>query len=113
MKRFQQLIVEAKAGRAAWEPLPAERIPLVARQLTASDIADVVGALDELAREKSEAPEWDGDTRDDIARAQELFARILCAVPPPLAASVAGALDRSAQETRDWVAAIRAERDGR
>jgi hypothetical protein len=56
MKRFQQLIVDAKAGLTPWESLPKDRIPMVARELAASDITDIIGELDRLALEKDETP---------------------------------------------------------
>lgn len=108
MKRFQSLIANAKAGLGPWEPLPAERIPTIARALTAADIADIIASLDDLAQEKAETPAWDGDTRDDIARTQELFARLVAAVPPALRAQVDAALANAVDETRQWVALARA-----
>src|SRR3954468_23508880 len=95
MKRFQQLVADAKSGLSPWEPFPEERIPSVACKLDPSDIADIIAELDQLAREKSETPSWDGDTQDDIARAQHLFARLLAFVPMPLAVHVTDGVDGS------------------
>ena len=107
MKRFQQLIADAKAGLAPWEPLPAERIPAIGGALTAADIADIVASLDDLAREKSQVPTWDGDTCDDIARTQQLFARLVVSVPPPLHSHLDAVLQGARAETREWVALAR------
>ncbi len=112
MKRFQQVIAAAKTGLAPWEPLPEDRIPVVARELTASDIADVIGELDRLAVEKDETPAFDGDTLDDIARAQHLLARLLARVPAPLVSHVTAGLATATAQTRDWVALAFAERGG-
>jgi hypothetical protein len=65
--------------------------------------------LDRLADEKAGTPDWDGDTRDDIARTQHLFARLLCAVPAALQPRVSAALERASRETRDWIALVRGE----
>jgi hypothetical protein len=107
MKRFQTLIADAKAGSAPWETLPQDRIPAIARALTAADITDIVAELDALAQEKSATPDWDGDTRDDIARAQQLFAQLITAVPVSLRATVDKELEHASGETRDWVALAR------
>jgi hypothetical protein len=104
MKRFQQLLVQAKDGLAPWESFPQERIPVVAGALAASDIIDIIAELDRLAREKDETPAWDGDAHDDIARAQQLFAWLLASVPAPLISNVTAGLQTATRQTRDWVA---------
>ena len=80
-KRFRSLIAEEKGDRSPWEPFPEEKISVVARRLDASDIFDILSELDILAGESAETPDWDGDTQDDIAKAEELFCRILASVP--------------------------------
>jgi hypothetical protein len=112
MKRFQQLLADAKSGLAPWEPFPEERIPAVAGKLDASDIADIIAELDQLAREKSETPSWDGDTQDDITRAQHLLARLLAFVPTPLAEYVTDSVAIATDQTRDWVTLALRERGG-
>jgi hypothetical protein len=79
MRRFQQLLIAASPGRQPWQPIPDAAIGVVATQCEPGDVDDVVAARDELAAEKSTLPEWDGDSRDDISRAQALFARLLLA----------------------------------
>jgi len=64
----------------------------------------MIDAMDEVVREKSQTPAWDGDTCDDIARAQQLFARFLAAVPANMRAAVDSRLQDAARETRDWLA---------
>jgi len=77
---------------------------MVARKLAASDITDIIGELDRLALEKDETPIADGDTHDDIAKAQHLFARLLACVPAPLMSQVTAGLTTATTQTRDWVA---------
>ena len=78
-KRFQAILAEELDGPYS-VPSDAE----VARIVTRFDAADVTDMLDELAvlsEERNTIEEWDGDTLDDIARAQHLFARLLAAMP--------------------------------
>ena len=108
MKRFQQLLADAKPG--PFEPVPDTRISAIAASLQERDIAEVAAELENLAREKAATPDWDGDTRDDIARAQHLFARLLVAVPAALQAQVTAALVNASGETLDWVKVARDEK---
>lgn len=103
MRRFQQLLIAASPGRQPWQPIPDAAIGVVAAQCEPGDVDDIVAARDELAAEKSTLPEWDGDSRDDISRAQALFARLLLALPQGLAAARSRALAEVAEETRAWV----------
>lgn len=41
------------------------------------DIADMLTWMERLAAEKADLPEWDGDSSDDISRAQMELARLL------------------------------------
>jgi hypothetical protein len=83
-KRFQILIAQEKGDRSPWDPFPEDKISMVAHRLDASDIADIFSELDILAQERNKTPDWDGDTQDDIAKAEELFCRILASVPEHL-----------------------------
>jgi len=103
MWRFQKWIAEAKGDLPAWTSTPKECVPIVAARCEATDITDLLNALDELAKEKSELPQWDGDTHDDIGRAQELFARILASVPLELRTLVETGLTERSEETRTWL----------
>jgi hypothetical protein len=103
VKRFQEWIKEARGDLSAWASTPETCVPLVAARCEPPDITDLLEALDHLAEEKAALPEWDGDSHDGIGKAQELFARILAALPGELQPLVSEGLERRAPETRAWV----------
>ncbi|KRA47806.1 hypothetical protein [Devosia sp. Root635] len=74
--RFRRIIAEINRDSPWTSPTEAQ-LDLVAMRLDAADVSDIVDALDELSREKDALADWDGDSQDDIARAQSLFAAIL------------------------------------
>ena len=76
VERFRTILAGAKRD-GPWSTLSEAQLDDVATQLDAADVAEIIDALDQLSREKAAVPDWDGDTQDDIAQAQETFARIL------------------------------------
>ena len=103
MRRFQKWIVEARGDLPVWASTPKACIPVVAARCEVTDISDLLNALDDLAKEKSVLPQWDGDSHDAIGRAQELFARILAAAPGGLQILVENGLTERSEETRAWL----------
>src|SRR5262245_23176596 len=102
MQRARQLLIEAKSGLAAWEDVPEGKLAGIARILGPDDVADIVGELDVLSVEAAGVPEHDGDTRDDIAKVQTLYSRILGMVPRERAADVAEGLKCRHPNSRVW-----------
>lgn len=110
MKRFQEWIKQARGDLPPWASLPEECIPIVAAHCELPDLADLLDELDNLAKEKTELPDWDGDSHADIGKAQELFARILAALPRELQPHLLERLKGRNQETQDWVQLALSER---
>lgn len=78
LKRFQTVIGEAMGPDPSPYSTPTTaQLGIAAAQLDESDIADILDTMETLSREKDTVPDWDGDTQDDIARAQQLLARLL------------------------------------
>ena len=105
MKRFQQLIVQARDGAPPWvAATPSdEKVAWIAGQLTAPDVADILEWFDGLAMAKDELPDWDGDSRDDISRAQEFGAQLIAALPGHLRPLAKEGLSSRHEQTRMWV----------
>ena len=103
MKRTRQLLIEAKAGLNPWDSIPEARLAAVAGQCSAAEVAEIIDELEVLSEEGANTPEWDGDTRDDIATAQALFSRLLGLVPPSFIPDIALGLRAGHATTRSWV----------
>lgn len=104
MKRIQQLIKDAKGELQPWEPFPESKLTLVAQQCGGSEVREIIELLDSFALELSQVPEWDGDTQDDIAAAQHLFATVLALVPPEFTPDIVAGLKSPHPHTRARVA---------
>ncbi|MGD9476674.1 hypothetical protein [Shinella sp. G-2] len=77
-KRFQLIIAEVLGPDAPLGGSPsASQLAVVAARLGDGDIADIRATLDDLAAEKDMVPDWDGDTQDDIARAEATLSQLL------------------------------------
>lgn len=76
-KRFQRVLLESLPERKPWEKLTDEQLALVAGQLVDADVSDIIDTLEMLTSEKEISADWDGDTQDDIAAAQEQLAVLL------------------------------------
>lgn len=105
MKRFQQLIKQARGDVPAWAiaPLADAQLHAVARLLDENDVTEVLDWLDYLAAEKANLPEWDGDSAVDIADAQHELARLLTAAPAAQQALTDDALATRSDDTRQWL----------
>jgi len=103
LKRVPDWIREARGDLSAWEATPESCVRLVAVRCAPPDITDLLDALDQLAEEKAALPAWDGDSQDDISKAQELFALILAALPGELQPLVLEGLEQRSPETRAWL----------
>ncbi|MFN7056695.1 hypothetical protein [Hyphomonas sp.] len=68
-----------------------------------AEIRELIRRLDILAREKATVPDWDGDTMDDIARFQSLYASLLARVHPRYRDDVEAGLQSPEEETHRWV----------
>jgi hypothetical protein len=112
MRRFQKWIVEARGDSLPWAATTRTSIPAIATRCESSDVSDLLDALDDLAREKAKLPDWDGDSYDDIARAQELFASIIAALPALLRTLALQGLEARDEETRSWVRLALKEHEG-
>jgi len=53
------------------------QLETIAGKLGESDIADIIDTLRDLSAEKETVPDWDGDTWDDIFRAQTTLSTLL------------------------------------
>ncbi len=76
MSRLQALLVDAKRGLAAWEKIPAVKLPGIAAQCGPEELAEIDARIAALQAELLTVEEWDGDTRVDIHLAIELFTEL-------------------------------------
>jgi hypothetical protein len=93
MQRFRRLIAEHRKGASPWASPSGATIDAIAAGLEASDVGDIIDALDQLTQEKFALPAWDGDSQDDVAHAQELYANILSRLAVVHGAAIAARLD--------------------
>jgi hypothetical protein len=94
---------DAAAGLTPWDPIPAERLAAIGRRCGEDEIAEVITILDGLSAEREALPDWDGDTSDDIAKAQSSYAAILEHVPGARLPAVAAGLASASPDTRRWL----------
>lgn len=76
MSRLQNLLLRAKEGLQPWERIPDSKLPLIAAQCGAAELAEIRERIDSLKAELVTVEEWDGDTQDDIHRAIHFFSSI-------------------------------------
>lgn len=101
--RIRRLVAEARAGLGPWDATPTERLAAVAGQCGIDETTEIIDEIDALSREKQALPDWDGDTSDDISRAQETYAHILAMMPPDCRRNAARGLGSALADTRRWV----------
>jgi hypothetical protein len=94
---------DAATGSSPWDPIPAERLAAIGRRCGEAEIAEVIAVLDELSAEREALPDWDGDSSDDIAKAQSSYASILGHVPGPRLPAVVVGLASASADTRRWL----------
>lgn len=90
-------------GMGAHATPPQDRILTMAEGCGVIEIRDLLQRLDELADDRIDAPEWDGDTQDDIARLQKFYGQVLARVDARYRTDVEAGLASSREETRNWV----------
>lgn len=97
---LDQMLRSVRRDLSPVEDIPMDRAPDVGRLCRVAEIREVIERLDTLAREKNALPEWDGDSQDDVSRAQFFFARVLAAVPDRYLEEVRRGLDSPDAQTR-------------
>lgn len=107
------LMHDARHDLSPWTPMPEDRAVWIGERCGVAEIEAAIGGLDDLSRERDALPSWDGDSQDDIARAQETLQRILARVPARYIEDVAAGLESPEWGTRVYVAGALAghERD--
>lgn len=110
---LDMLVRDARHDLSPWTPTPDERAAWIGERCGVAEIEAAITRLDELSRERDGLPEWDGDSQDDIARAQSMFRHVLAHVPPRYIDDVAAGLESPEWGTRAYVAGALAahERD--
>jgi hypothetical protein len=104
MKSVQKLMKEARGDREPWIELPLECIHAAAKRCGPTEIDEVFSLLLQFDRERRELPEWDGDSVDDIRRAQRNFSRLLSGVPDAHLPLVAEGLKSENESVRFYTA---------
>lgn len=93
----------ALEGTGPYEAPSEDRLQTMANQCGVFEIRDILSRLDILATERAAIPDWDGDTQDDISRAQKFHALVLARTGEKYRADVEAGLESEAEETRHWV----------
>lgn len=101
--RLPWLVAHAHEGLGDYDRPPEERVVEQARFCGVLEIHDILTTLDRLARERAALPAWDGDGADDIADAQQFYARLLQHADAKYRPDIETGLESSETETRDWV----------
>lgn len=101
---LDMMVRDARHDLSPWTATPDDQIALIGECCGIAEIEAAIARLDALSRERDELPEWDGDSQDDIARAQELYKRILTHVPARYIDDVAAGLESPEWGTRVYVA---------
>ena len=102
--RIRAQLREAKADLSPWDAIPEDRLAAIGRRCGEAEVAEILAILDGLSAERAALPAWDGDTSDDIARAQSAYATILGHVPPACLPAVAAGLASPSADSRRWLA---------
>lgn len=104
MGNLQQLLDEAYKGKDIQERMYG-RFPFeIAQNCGPDEVRDVIAKLDELALQKERTEEWDGDSLDDVWRAQKDFSGLLERLTSQYPKEIAVGLKSDYPETRYWVA---------
>ena len=77
MSKLQEILVRAKTDLAPWESIPRNRWEAIAAKCGPDEVTEIHERMGALRSELNAVESWDGDTRDDIHRALELFAGLL------------------------------------
>lgn len=73
MSKLQDILVEAKRGLLRWESIPEQQWPAIASQCGVAELEEIDRRISHLEGELATTEEWDGDVRDEIWRAIEMF----------------------------------------
>jgi hypothetical protein len=104
MNSVQKLLKEARGDLEPWIEIPDERILSTAKKCGATEIAEALSMLYQFEQERRALPEWDGDSSDDIWRAQVAFSKLLSGVPDEHLALVAEGLKSDSESVRFYTA---------
>jgi hypothetical protein len=77
MSKLQEILVRAKTDFAPWESIPRDRWEGIPAECGPDEVTEIHERMGALRSELGAVESWDGDTRDDIHRALELFAGLL------------------------------------
>lgn len=112
MPSFHELLLAAHAGLSPGAELPPERIQELALRCEAAHVPEMLTRLTQLADERDRLPAWDGDSADDIWRAEILFIRILNLLAERYLPMVLSGLDSPSSRVRCYVVqALKDQRD--
>lgn len=104
MNSVQKLLKEARGDLEPWIEIPEESILSAAKKCGPTEIAEALSMLLQFERERRELPEWDGDSSDDIWRAQGMVSKLLSGVPDEHLSLVAEGLRSNSQSVRFYTA---------
>jgi hypothetical protein len=108
---LKTLVREARQDLDPWDELSADRYAAIAEKCGVAEIQAAIAWLDELSHKRDALPDWDGDSNDDIAKAQEMLHSILARVSDRYVDFVARGLNSPHWWTRAHVAAALAGHD--
>jgi hypothetical protein len=77
VSRLQDLLIDAKRGLEPWESIPKHAWPALAAACGSAEREEMAQRIAALRRDLDGVEEWDGDSRDEIWRAIELFEQLL------------------------------------
>jgi len=77
MRRFRQMLVDARGPGGPFVRADRAALRRAGRGLGEDDVLEIPEELDAMSRERNRLPEWDGDSSDDIAFYQEDLAALL------------------------------------
>lgn len=105
MGKLTELINEAQKHKNIQQKLYG-RFPFeISEQCGSEEVKDILQKLQDLAVEKENIEEWDGDSQDDIWYAQKSFSELLQLLIAKHPKEIALGLKLQNQEARYWVAA--------
>uniref|UniRef100_UPI0025E4D29A hypothetical protein n=1 Tax=Sulfurovum sp. TaxID=1969726 RepID=UPI0025E4D29A len=103
MSRLQQLIDNASKEKSLMEKAYGDFPVEIASECGKSEVKEIIERLDALSSEKTEVEEWDGDTQDDIWRAQSGFSELLENILPNYASDICKGLESKYTDTRFYI----------
>jgi hypothetical protein len=101
--RVRDWVRAAKDGLTPWDSIPDDRLAAIGRRCGPEDVTAIIAVLDELSRSRAALPAWDGDSYDDVGKAQAMYVHVLGDVDGSHLAAVADGLRSESWDTRGWV----------